>query len=130
MIKKFSAPCTSISLQDNALSQSLFELSYPFEIVLFLFPQVLVYYLYDAFIASILCTKKMGFQFWVQIEVRRHIGRTWGMRKDFKYTLRCSSHGNLWRVAGALSCKSRTQRVSFPRLFLAISWRSCLNSTA
>ena len=30
--------------------------------------QVLVYCLYDAFIASILCTRKMGYQFWEQIE--------------------------------------------------------------
>ena len=60
------------SLQGNALSPSLFQLSYPFKIEgIFLVPQVLVYCLYDAFIASILCTTKLGFQFWKQIEVRR-----------------------------------------------------------
>ena len=32
-------------------------------------PQALVYWLYDALIAFILCTTKMGFQFWEQIEV-------------------------------------------------------------
>ena len=54
------------------LSPSLFELSNPFKIEgLFLVPQVLVYCLNDAFIASILCTTKMGFQFWEHIEVRR-----------------------------------------------------------
>ena len=139
IIKKFLAPCTSgyqgmkfwpllfniISLQGNALSPSPFELSYPFKIRgLFLVPQVLVYCLYGAFIASILCSTKMGFQFWEQIEVRRsHIGRIRGMRKDFRSTFSHSSHGNLWR-------KSRTPRVSFPPLFLAISWRSRLNSPA
>ena len=57
-----------ISLQGNAPSQSLFELSYPFKIEgLFLVPEVLIYCLYDSFIASILCTKKMGFQFWEQM---------------------------------------------------------------
>ena len=77
-----------ISIQDNALSLSLFELFYPFKMEgLFLVPRVLVYCLYDAFIASILCTTKMGFQFWEQIEVRRsHIRRIWGMRKYFKST--------------------------------------------
>ena len=47
--------------------------------------QVRVYCLYGAFIASIECTTKVGFQFWVQIEVRKsHIRRIWGIRKDFK----------------------------------------------
>ena len=108
--KKFSAPCTSgfqgiticrlifniISLQGNALIPSLFELSYPFKTEgLFLVPQVLVYCLYDAFIASILCTTKMGFQFWEQIKVRSHIRRIWGMGKDFKSTFSRNRHGNL-----------------------------------
>ena len=53
-----------ISLLGNALVLSLFKLSYPFKIEgLFLVPEVLVYCLYDALIASILCTTKMGFQF-------------------------------------------------------------------
>ena len=62
MIKKFSAPCTSgykgmkilpllfkkISLQGNAHSPSLLELSYPFKIDgPFLVPQVLAYCFYD-----------------------------------------------------------------------------------
>ena len=52
----------------------------PFKIEgLFMVPLLLFYCLYDAFIASILCTMKMGFQFWEQIEVRRsHITRIWG----------------------------------------------------
>ena len=52
---------------------------------------VLVYCLYDAFIASILCTTEMGFQFSVS---RSHMG----MRKDFKGAFKRSSHGNLWCV--------------------------------
>ena len=93
-------------------------------------PQVLVYCLYDAFIASILCTTKIGFQFWEQMEVRRsHIKRIWGMRKYFKSTFSCNSHGNLWQVARGVVLQEQNI-ASFPRLFLAISWRSHLNSHA
>ena len=65
----------TISFQYNLSSRqctvlTLFEFSYPFIIGPFLVPQVLVYCLYDAFIASILCTTKMEFQFWEQKEVR------------------------------------------------------------
>ena len=114
MVKKCSASSTSsyqgikiwpllfniISLQGNALRSSLFQLFYPVKIEgLFLLPQVLFSCLYDTFIASILCTTKMGFQFWEQIEVKRsHIRRIWWMRKDLKSTFSRSSHGNLWRV--------------------------------
>ena len=50
--------------QGNALSQSLFELSYHFKIEgLLLVPQVLVYCLYDAFIVSVLSTTNMGLDF-------------------------------------------------------------------
>ena len=75
-----------ITHQGNALSVSLFELSYLFKIEgLFLVPQVLIYCLYDAFIASILCTTKMGFQFWEQIEVRRScIRRIWGGEEGYQ----------------------------------------------
>ena len=50
------------------------------------------------------------------------------MRKDFKsYSVAAVTETcDVW--AGALPCKSITPRVSFPRLFLAISWRSCLRS--
>ena len=59
-------------------------------------PQILGYCLYAAFIASLLCTTKMGFQFWEQIEVRRsHIRGVWGTRKDIKSTFSRSSHDNL-----------------------------------
>ena len=114
MIKKFLAPCTLgyqgmkiwplllniISLQGNALSPFLFELSYLFKIEgLFLVLPLLVYCIYGAFIASILCITKMVFQFWEQIEARRsHISRICGMRKDFKSIFSRSSHGSLWRV--------------------------------
>ena len=86
-----------IPLQGNALCPSLFELAYPFQIeVFFLVLQVLVHYLYDAFIASKLCSTKVGFQFWKQREVRRgHIRRIWGVRKDFESAFSHSSHGNL-----------------------------------
>ena len=109
-----------ISLQGNSRSPFLLKFSYPFEIEgLFLVPQGLVYFLYYAFIASILCTKKMEFQFWEQIKARRsHIGRKWGMRMDFKSTFSHSSHCNLWC---ALSCKSTTLRVSCPCLFPGIA---------
>ena len=114
IIKKFLAPCTSsyqemkiwplffniIYLQGNVLNPSLFELCYPLKIEdLFLIPQVLIYCLYDTFIASKLWTTKMGFQFWEQIEVRRsHVRRILGMMKYFKSTFSRSSHGILWRV--------------------------------
>ena len=80
------------NLEGNVLSPSLFELSYPFKIEgLFVVPQVLIYWLYDAFIASIL-----GLQFWESIEVRSsHVLGIWGMRKDFNSTFSRSSHGNL-----------------------------------
>ena len=75
MIKNFLAPCTS-NLQGNALSPSLFEISYAFKLGgLFLVPQVLVYCLHDAFIASILCTTKLVFQFWEQkVSYQENIG--------------------------------------------------------
>ena len=51
-------------LQSNALSPTQFEFAYPFQIeVFFLVPQVLIHCLYDAFIASKLCSTKVGFQF-------------------------------------------------------------------
>ena len=124
VIKTLSAPCSLGYLgmnvwpllfnivypQRNALSPSLFEICYPFKIDgPFLVPQVLVYCLYDAFIASILCTTKIGFQFLNPHSVAAVIATC-----------------NMW--AEALSCKSRTLRVSFPRLFHAIFWRSRLNS--
>ena len=125
------APCTSgyqemkiwpllfsiISIQGNALlSPSLFELSYPFKIDLFRVPQVLVYCLYDAFIASIVCTTKMRFQFWEQIR-RSHIRGIWGMRKDFKphSVAAVIATCDVW--AAVSSCKSRTPRVSFHHLY-------------
>ena len=67
--------------------------------VLFLVLQILVHCCYDAF-ASKLCSTKVGFQFWEQIEVRRgHIRRIWGMRKDLESAFSRSSHGNLRRVS-------------------------------
>ena len=141
MVKKFSTPCTSgyqgmknmvntFSKQGSALSPSLFEHSYPFKIErLILVPQVLIYCLFDTLIVSIQCTTKMGFQFWEQIEVRRsHIKRIWGMRSFQIHIQLVMSTCEVW--AGALSSKSRTLRVSFPRLFFAISWCSRLNLPA
>ena len=144
-IYKFSAPCTSgyqrmkiwpldllfniISIQGNALSPSLFEFSYPFKIEGFFL--YWFYCLYDAFIASILCTMKKKFQFWEQIEVgRSHFRRIWRIRKDFKSTFSRSSHGNLWRVGRGVVMQVQSTASQFPRLFLAISWRSRLNSPA
>ena len=63
----------------NALNTSLFELSYPFKLEgLFLVPQVLVCCPYDAFIASILCTKKMGFSFGNRYKSEGAISREYG----------------------------------------------------
>ena len=84
----------------------------------FLVPKVLVHCLYDAFSASILCTTKMGFQFWKQIKDRSsHIRRLLGMRKDFKSMFSCSSHGNLWRV-GILLQEQNIARQFFLASFL------------
>ena len=148
MIKNVSAPCTSgyqelkfgplrfniISLQCNALSPSLFELFYPFKIEgLFLVPQVLISCLYVTFIFSILCTTKMTFQFWKQIEdirsnIREYGGYPWRRISNPHSDAAVMAACNVW--AGALSCNNRTPQVSFPHLFLTISWRSCLNSLA
>ena len=132
IIKQFSPPCTSgyqgikiwsllfnlISLQGNALSPSLLELSYPFKIEgLFLVHQVLVYCLYDALIASILWTTKMGFQFWEQKEVRKsHIRRIWGWGRILRSTFSRSSHDNLWRVGRGVVLQEKTtsNQVSSP----------------
>ena len=126
MIKKFSDPCTSgyqgmkiwpklfniISLQGKALSLSVraflsLQNRRPF-------PGPPSTCLYDAFIASILCTTKMGFQFWERIQVRRsHIMRIWGMRKGFKSTFSCSSYGNLWRLGRGIVLQEQNTRGQF-----------------
>ena len=100
-MKLWSLLFNIIPLQGNALSSSLFDLAYPFQKeVFFLVPQVLVHCLYDAFIASKLCSMKVGFQFWEQIEVRwGHIRRIWGVRKDFEPAFSRSSQGNLRHVS-------------------------------
>ena len=111
-----------ISHQGNALSPSMFELSYPFKKEgLYLVPKVLVYCHYDAFIASILCTTKMGFQFWEHIEVRwSHIRRISGMRKNFKSTFSQSSHCNLWRMGRGIVLQEQNTVVN-PCLLLGSS---------
>ena len=57
-------------------------------------------------------------------------GPLWGMRKDFKSTSVEAVMATCDVVAGVLYCKSRTAPISFPRLFLAFSWRSLLNRPA
>ena len=96
-MKIWSLLFNNIPLQGNALSPSLFELAYPFQMeVFFLVPKVLVHCLCDTFNASKLCSTKVGFQFWEQIEVRRgHIRRIWWVRNDFKSAFSRSSHSNL-----------------------------------
>ena len=73
MIKMFSAPCFSghqgmkilhyFSIKSPFMAMhyaNLFRLAFPFKIEgLFLVPQALLYFLYDAFIASLLRTTKM-----------------------------------------------------------------------
>ena len=120
MIKKFSVPCTLsyqgmkirpllfniISLQGNALSPSLFELSYPFKKQgIFLVPQVLVYCLNDAFIATKYQTKSFSDHrpynedeisvFGTDRRQKEPYQENMGMREDFKSTFSRSSHGNL-----------------------------------
>ena len=94
-----------ISLQCNALSPSQFKLSDPFNIEgLFLVPQILVYCLYDAFIAHDDCISVFGTD-------RSHIRRIWGMRKDFESAFSRSSHGNLWLVGRRRRCPARTEHL-------------------
>ena len=90
----------------------LFELAYPFQIEVF-FPgppplPVLVHCLYDAFIASKLCSTRVGFQFWEQTVVRRgHIrrmGRGGGV-------LRIRIHFRLFIVTDYLSDAPRRRLV-------------------
>ena len=70
-----NANLTITSLQGNTLSPSLFGLSYSFKIEdLYLVPQVLVYCIFDAFVASIPCTTKIGFQFWEQEPYQENMG--------------------------------------------------------
>ena len=127
--KKFLAPSASdyqgmkigsllfkiIRLQGNTLSPSLLELDYPFQKeVFFLVPQVLIHCLYDAFIASKLCSTKVGFQFREQTEVRwSHIRRKWGWgRTSNRHSVAAvMATCDVW--AGALSCKSRAPGVNW-----------------
>ena len=61
-------------------------------------------------IASILCSTKMGFQFWEQIEVKRSHIRRRRMSNPHSVAIVMTTC-EMW--AGALSCKSRTlQKVS------------------
>ena len=81
---------------------------------IFLVLQILVHCRYDAFIASKLCSTKVGFQFWEQVEVRRaHIGRIWGMRKDFESAFSRSSHGNLRRVSRRSVLEKQNTSIQF-----------------
>ena len=62
-----------ISLHLDALSPSLFPFTFPFKIhveVFILVPKVLIYRIYDTFIASYLPSTKVSFQLWEQIEIR------------------------------------------------------------
>ena len=102
----------TISFQYNlysrqCISLTLFESSYLFKIGPFLVHQILVYCLYDAFIASILCTTNMDFIFWEQKKVRgSHNRRIW----------ECGSISNPHSVLAAcqlITCvQGRTPQVS------------------
>ena len=109
-----------ISLHLDALSPSLFQFAYPFKIEVFiLVPQVLIYCIYDTFIASEIPTMKVSFQLWEQIEVRRAKSGEyggWGRTSKPHSVAAAIATCDVW--AGALSCKSRTPRVNFPLLFL------------
>ena len=100
-MKMWSLIVNIIPFQGTALSPSLFELAYPFQIEVFLLvPQVLVHCLYDAFIASKLCSTKVGFQFWEQTEVRKGpYQENMGLWKDFESIFSRSSHGSLLCVS-------------------------------
>ena len=90
----------------------MLELCYPFKIEgLWLVHQVLVCCLYDALIASILWTTKMGFQFWEQKEVRKsHIRRIWGMRKDFQIHIQSQQSWQLV-TCGQRRCPARAEHL-------------------
>ena len=148
MIKKFSAPCTlgyqgikiwsllfkNISLQGNALSPPLFQLSYPFKIEgLFPVPQVFVCCLCDIFIPQ-----RWDFSFGNRSNSEGAISGEYGAYQENMGDEEGISNPHsvaavmatcdVW--VGVLSCKSRTQQVSFPRLFFAISWCIHLNPSA
>ena len=147
MIRKFSASRTSeypwmkslplffnvICLHRDALSPSLFQFAYHFKIEFFiLVPQVLIYCIHDTFVASEISTTKVSFQLLGTYRSQKGLNlENTGIRKDFVAAFSRSSHGNLWCVSTCIkSCKSRTPRVSFLLLFLAISWNSRLSSSA
>ena len=106
-----------ISIQGNALNPSLFKFFLSLQNRRpFPGPLSNVYGLYVNFIASILYTMKMGFQFWERIEVRRSNNRRiWGMRKDFKPTFGRRSHDNLWRVSRGVVLQEQNTASQFLR---------------
>jgi hypothetical protein len=83
-----------IALYINALCPPVLQLVSPFNIELsILVLKELIDRLHDTFIASKTSTTKLGFQFRKEIEVRRgQVQRIWGMEKNFKATVSCSSH--------------------------------------
>ena len=119
MIKKFLTPCTSgyqgvkiwpllfniITLQDNALSPSLFELSYPFKIEgLFLVPK---YSFTDSMTPSLLpyCVPRR----WEHIEARRnHIKRIWGIEEGFQIHIQSQQSWQLV-MCGQGHCPARIE---------------------
>ena len=128
MIRKFSASCTSeyigrnsltlffniISLHLDALSPSLFQFAYPFKIEVFiLVPQVLIYCIYDTFIASEITYTKASFELLGTDKSQKglNLGNTGDEEGPAHSVTAAMAACDLW--ADALSCKSRTPRVTF-----------------
>ena len=142
MVQSFSAPCTlgyqgikilpshldltthrlselkHLPLQYNAFSPSLFELSYPFKIGLFLGP---TYSLTASMTTSLLpycVSRRWNFKFW------EHVSGEYGGDEGFHIHIQSQQSAVMATcivLAGALSCNSRTPWVSFPGLFFAIA---------
>ena len=95
--------------------------------------QVLVYCLYDAFFASILCTTKVGFRCLGAVRSQKEpYQETIGDEEAFQIHIQSQQSWQLVRCrkGHCPSLKSRTPQISFPRLFLAFSCCSRLNSPA
>ena len=96
-------------------------------------PHVLVYCLYDAFTASILCTTKIGFQFWEQIESQKEPYQE-NMRDEEGFEIHIQSQQS-WQLVtcGQGRCPARAEHcesvllTSFLR-FLGVAASFCLHN--
>ena len=118
-----------ISLHFDALSPSLFQSAYHFKIGVFiLVPKVLIYCIYDTFIASEIPTTKVRFSALGKDKCQKGLnlektGDEEGLRSRIQSQQR-------WQLATCeqVHYPARAERLesTFPLLFLTISWRSRL----